>query len=236
MGGSYSSTATSQAGSREEEASYYANEHVDLRNFGLCFPYPDATNQGDRVSCVAEAFAMALYCSKVKRGLPVLPRSGDGYPQTLSIYEDALKLSDDPNRGTSFRDVVDEMMRRYGPDMDLLRCRPIYLHNDIPSIKAALRKGIPVVVGYQVNDQIDAFHDDVRECETYGYLLPPFSKNPRSISAHCVLLIGFDDSVLSFIARNSWGKGWGVDGHFLIRYRDVKDTDFFTDIMILDCP
>jgi len=61
--------------------------------------------------------------------------------------------------------------------------------------------------------------------------LPPFSPQPQADAAHAVLIMGFDDAIGCFIARNSWGDAWGVDGHFLIRYRDLEDADFFTDLV-----
>ena len=43
--------------------------------------------------------------------------------------------------------------------------------------------------------------------------------------------MGFDDAIGCFIARNSWGAAWGVQGHFLIRYSDLEDPVFFTDLV-----
>ena len=35
---------------------------------------------------------------------------------------------------------------------------------------------------------------------------------------HCVCLIGYDDSQQCWIAKNSWGTGWGTNGYFKIGY------------------
>ncbi|GAB4067062.1 hypothetical protein GCM10028777_21930 [Angustibacter speluncae] len=35
---------------------------------------------------------------------------------------------------------------------------------------------------------------------------------------HCVVLIGYDDAAGCWIARNSWGAGWGDGGYFRIAY------------------
>lgn len=35
---------------------------------------------------------------------------------------------------------------------------------------------------------------------------------------HCVVLIGYDDGAGCWIARNSWGAGWGDSGYFRIAY------------------
>lgn len=224
-----------QRPSAEEPGSTTSPERVDLRTTSACMPYPAAIDQGDNVSCVVQAVSMALYCSKVAHGLDTLPASGHAYLQTEQLYARALQLSDDPRQGTSFDDVLNETLRMYADDLRALGCRPRFLKNRVEDVRDALRRGHPVVAGYQVNKEIDAFHESRRECENFGFMLPAFSRDPRSTSAHCVLIVGFDDSVLSFIARNSWGRHWGVDGHFLIRYRDLEDKSFFTDLMTLDC-
>jgi C1A family cysteine protease len=39
---------------------------------------------------------------------------------------------------------------------------------------------------------------------------------------HCVTLIGYDDVAKCWIAKNSWGTGWGEAGHFRIAYGDCR--------------
>jgi len=38
------------------------------------------------------------------------------------------------------------------------------------------------------------------------------------IGGHCVQIIGYDDAQKCWIAKNSWGTGWGEDGYFRIAY------------------
>ncbi|CAM4297720.1 C1 family peptidase [Kibdelosporangium persicum] len=38
------------------------------------------------------------------------------------------------------------------------------------------------------------------------------------VGGHCVALIGWDDDAQCWIAKNSWGTGWGEDGFFRIAY------------------
>jgi C1A family cysteine protease len=40
----------------------------------------------------------------------------------------------------------------------------------------------------------------------------------RLAGGHCVVLIGYDDAQSCWIARNSWGLGWGDSGYFRIGY------------------
>jgi C1A family cysteine protease len=40
----------------------------------------------------------------------------------------------------------------------------------------------------------------------------------EQVGGHCVALIGYDDSQNCWIAKNSWGTGWGENGFFRIAY------------------
>ena len=41
------------------------------------------------------------------------------------------------------------------------------------------------------------------------------------VGGHCVQIIGYDDDQRAWIAKNSWGTGWGRDGFFRIGYGEV---------------
>jgi hypothetical protein len=45
---------------------------------------------------------------------------------------------------------------------------------------------------------------------------------------HCVVLIGYDDAESCWIARNSWGPGWGDSGYFRIGYGECAIESFQT--------
>ncbi len=48
---------------------------------------------------------------------------------------------------------------------------------------------------------------------------------------HCVLLVGWDDTLCggAWIGKNSWGQGWGIDGFFYIK-REVCQIGTGTDL------
>ena len=217
---------------RSHETPAGSPPRVDLRRQGACFPYLPAPDQGTRVSCVAEVLAAALYCAKAQRGLPLLPATAVGFPDVDAIYSGALRQSQHPRRGTSFRGVLAELLARHGRDLEQLNLTPRFLANDAEAVRVELRAGRPVAAGYQVNSEIDRFHENPMECEAYSYVLPSFRKDPRALTGHAVLLVGYDDSVQCFMARNSWGPRWGVDGHFLVRYADLEDDAAFTDLLV----
>ena len=40
----------------------------------------------------------------------------------------------------------------------------------------------------------------------------------NEVGGHCVCIVGYDDDGKYWIAKNSWGTGWGTEGYFLIGY------------------
>ena len=102
------------------------------------------------------------------------------------------------------------------------------LPNNAASLRAVLTLGAPIITGYQVDGRIHEFHRDAKACEALGFLLPRFDASIGSISGHAVLILGYDVRAQAFIARNSWGRAWGVDGHFLVPFAAVEDPEAFT--------
>jgi C1A family cysteine protease len=45
---------------------------------------------------------------------------------------------------------------------------------------------------------------------------------------HCVVLIGYDDGQSCWIAKNSWGTGWGDGGYFKIGYGECRIETYQT--------
>ena len=174
---------------------------------------------------------MALNCLKSNANLFNFPASLLALASMERMFSQALSVSPDKSRGTSFDAVVQSALQVHGKDLELLGWRVVALRNSTPQCKQRLRLGVPVVAGYQVNGRIAQFHSDARRCEEHGFLLPSFAAHPKAESAHAVLIVGFDDAIGCFIARNSWGAAWGVKGHFLIRYSDLEDPSFFTDLV-----
>lgn len=205
-------------------------ERVDLR-VSSCFPSLPVAEQGDEQSCLVHSFSAALHCLKTQSNLEHFPASRVETVDFSRVFREALSTSPDRSKGTSFEDVVQSLLRVHARDLTLLGWRLVYLQNSVEQCKRRLREGLPIVAGYQVNARIDRFHTSATVCREHGYLLPSFSEDRRPVAAHAVLILGFDDAFQSFLARNSWGPEWGVDGHFLIRYKDLEDGAFFTDLM-----
>ena len=200
---------------------------MDLRT-RACTPYPAVENQGSEVSCVARAFCMLLYCLKTGAGLAELPATGLPYPHVDAVFRHALDVSHDRSRGISFAGAARALQTLHAADLAALGLRLVALPNDPAALRRSLARGYPVAAGYQVNAAIAAFHQDAAHCAARGFVLPRYA--PPALSAHAVLIVGYDDKVRCFLARNSWGGSWGVEGHFLIAYEDLNNVDFFTDL------
>jgi hypothetical protein len=160
------------------------------------------------------------------------------YPELEEIFAAALHQSPDRNRGVSFEAIAQGVEKIYGDGIRSLGASYRMLPNSVETVRKILLRGSPVIAGYQVNADIDRFHHDARACEQMGFLLPLFDVETQSTSGHAVLLLGYDCSVQAFIARNSWGREWGVDGHFLIPFEAIEDPEFFTDLwaLVVDAP
>lgn len=211
-----------------EQSRKYLPERFDLR-VTHCQPYLMIEDQGDSVACVAHAFSMAYYCALRS----VDANDAFSYPQTDKLYHAALADSSDQKRGVSFSSLARHLRNHFRDTFARHKLQIFHLPNERVDIKKTLVDGYPVIVGYQVNVDIEKFHKHPNVCKYHAYILPRFAIDPEPISAHTVLIVGYDDAVDSFIARNSWGSDWGVDGHFLIRYGDTEDEDFFTDIVVI---
>jgi hypothetical protein len=74
--------------------------------------------------------------------------------------------------------------------------------------KRALMRG-PVVGGLQVYKDFFTYKSGVYQHVTGSF-----------IGWHAVAIVGYDDVGQYWIAKNSWGPGWGENGFFRIRYGD----------------
>lgn len=201
---------------------------VDLR-LSSCSPYIFVEDQGAEVSCVAHAFAQSLYCA-VNKSEPYAPFA---YPAVSVLFQDAATRSSDNSKGVSFNVVAELIQQSHSETFARYGLVVVHLSNILEELKFTIARGYPLVLGYQVNAAADRFHRSNEFCAQHGYILPRFSADPNAVSGHTVLAVGYDDSVDSFVCRNSWGRDWGYGGHFLARFADVGDAEFFTDVMAI---
>ncbi|MBU1676406.1 hypothetical protein KKA85_11555, partial [bacterium] len=78
---------------------------------------------------------------------------------------------------------------------------------DPATIKTALQYG-PVSAGMAIHDSFMGYTGGVYDA--YG--------SPDTGEGHTVLIVGYDDAQQCWIAKNSWGTGWGEAGYCRVAY------------------
>jgi C1A family cysteine protease len=103
-------------------------------------------------------------------------------------------------------------------------------------VKTALSEGSPVVFGFTVPAK---FEDPSWNPATEYLPLP--TAGEESIGGHCVVVVGYDDSLTRFPVpvyeiRNSWGLPWGDAGHFWMdaRWIDEPSLNLSSDFWIIE--
>ncbi|NTW36077.1 MAG: hypothetical protein HGB17_08100, partial [Syntrophobacteraceae bacterium] len=67
----------------------------------------------------------------------------------------------------------------------------------------------------------------------YYYTTGVYSKASGTyLGGHAILLVGYDDAAQCFIAKNSWGNGWGESGFFRIAYSQLRSEVYFGEYTI----
>ena len=95
---------------------------------------------------------------------------------------------------------------------------------NIKSLKSAIIQYGPVAVGVSVGNNF------------YGYKNGIFDYNSPYGINHAVVIIGWDDYKQSWLIRNSWGTGWGINGYMFIRYgfSSIGDGAAYVNIDVQD--
>lgn len=214
---------------------------VDLRP--ACPPIYDQRPLG---SCTANAVAAAVQFDRMKQHLARL-----FMPSRLFIYYNARVLQGtvDWDSGAMIRDTIKsvaawgtcpEAMWRY--EVAAFRLRPVdscyeegkrhkavryqSLAQDLNQMKGCLASGYPFAFGFTVYQSFES-----PQVARTGHVPLPGSAEAVT-GSHAVLAVGYDEARQWFIARNSWGAGWGMGGYFTLPYsyliQDSLASDFWT--------
>jgi hypothetical protein len=91
----------------------------------------------------------------------------------------------------------------------------------LEKMKKTISENKPVVVGMNVDDAPDkgCYHDLNK-----SYVWIP-NRSVKPTAGHAMTVVSYDDAYGggAFELQNSWGRGWGNDGFFWIRYDDFVD-------------
>ncbi|KAF9372910.1 hypothetical protein CPC16_002131 [Podila verticillata] len=98
---------------------------------------------------------------------------------------------------------------------------------NVDQMKGCLALGYPFVAGFTA---YESFEDP--KVATTGKVPMPRT-NEEVLGGHAVLVVGYDDSESCWLARNSWGETWGLDGYFWMPYAYFTDTNLSSDFWTL---
>jgi len=95
------------------------------------------------------------------------------------------------------------------------------------AVKQALAQGFPVVVGFDVYESFET------QAVANTGVMPYPQAGEQLLGGHAVALVGYNDTTQRFIARNSWGTGWGDRGYFYMPYQVIQNTNMSDDFWII---
>ena len=96
--------------------------------------------------------------------------------------------------------------------------------NNAKQIKMALTNNNPVIVGMNVFDRGKGNNLNSRFLDSNGVVkMENFINNKNRVGGHALCIVGYDDDISggAFKIVNSWGKDWGKNAFFYLRYSDL---------------
>ena len=96
------------------------------------------------------------------------------------------------------------------------------------TLKGCLAGGYPFVFGFTVYESFES-----QQVAQTG-IVPMPGPSEKVVGGHAVLAVGYDDSTHQFIVRNSWGKGWGIKGYFMMPYAYLINGQLADDFWVIN--
>jgi C1A family cysteine protease len=102
-----------------------------------------------------------------------------------------------------------------------------HLQGDLYTLKKCLADGFPFVVSIAMYPSFET-----KEVGRTGKVPLP-SPTEQDLGGHAILICGYDDTTQSWIARNSWGDDWGLEGYFHLPYLYLLDSSLSSDAWVV---
>jgi len=216
---------------------------VDLR-----FGCPPIQNQYNLGCCTGFGVSAAVQYDQLSQKDP------DAFhPSEMFIYYNAREIlgTIEQDSGAMIRDAIQSIGKIGACPIDLwpydvnrFRERPpqpaydsatkyvATMYSRVPQtlvdLKACLASNHPFVFGFTVYDGMMS-----TEVQQTGILNMP-QPSEKMHGGHCVMAVGYDDSIQRFIIRNSWGTEWGQKGYFTMPYDYLLNENLATDIWVIE--
>lgn len=167
-------------------------------------------DQGDSQSCVGHSWTLFVTSA---------PRLTAPGPDPYRIYHKAQLLDDTPGQeptyyGTSVRAGAKAMQQDKWIKGDYVWAEDVRV-----LWKFILTRG-PVVLASD-------WYEGMNKLDKDGFA----NLSGGRMGGHCYFCYGVSSDDHAFVCANSWGKKWGLDGAFLLRYDDVRQL-FFQKSMV----
>jgi C1A family cysteine protease len=91
-----------------------------------------------------------------------------------------------------------------------------------------LLQGYPIVFGFTV---YQSFESDI---VAQTGVVPMPSATESVIGGHCCVLVGYNSETDRFVARNSWGKTFGMGGYFSIPADYITNPNLASDFWVIE--
>ena len=98
---------------------------------------------------------------------------------------------------------------------------------DMNALKNCLVGGNPFIASIIIYSSFQ------RTGDIGGTMIPMPMANQDSLGGHAVLICGYDDSLQSWILRNSWGLDWGVRGYCYLPYLYLLDSSLCSECWVV---
>lgn len=94
-------------------------------------------------------------------------------------------------------------------------------------MKNCLAQNLPFVIGISVYQSFES------QAVADTGMVPLPKNNEQLLGGHALLCLGYQDSDLQFIVRNSWGSGFGDGGYVYLPYAYLLDSGLSSDFWVI---
>jgi Cysteine protease len=204
---------------------------------------PGVYDQGQLGSCTANAIGGAIEFDRLKQKLP------DYVPSRLFIYynERLIEGTVQSDSGAMIRDGIKSVASQgvcpepeWPYDISKFTEKPSALAyrdaatdravsyqsliQDLNQMRGCLASGYPFIFGFTV---YESFESPAVAQTGHAPMPGPME---RAVGGHAVIAVGYDDTSQAFLARNSWGTGWGMAGYFSLPYTYLVQPGLASDL------